>query len=142
MPACSLNAVQLLFLHTLYVAHVTCAAAISSCVVISAAERCNSELQQQLVLLLPKVPQHQSRLLLQQVKPEVLRSKIERPPRGLNNNISRYVSDGQKYGSSAPQTGSCSECILAHAKHNTVVLMSCLAAAVCSSAITAFRADG
>jgi hypothetical protein len=94
MPACSLNAVQLLFLHTLYVAHVTCAAAISSCVVISAAERCNSELQQQLVLLLPKVPRHQSQLLLQQFKPEVLRSKIGRPPRGLNNNISRYVSGG------------------------------------------------
>ena len=141
MPLCSLNAVNLHFLRTMYVAHVTCATVILSCAMIPAAERCNNELQQQLVLLLPKVPQHQSRLLLQQVKPEVLRSKIERPPRGLNNNISRYVSDGQKYGSSAPQTGSCSECILAHAKHNTVVLMSCLAAAVCSSAITAFRAD-
>ncbi len=61
-----------------------------------AAERCNNELQQQLVLLLPKVPRHQSRPLLQQVKPEVLRSKIVRPPRGLSNNISRYISDGQK----------------------------------------------
>ena len=58
------------------------------------AERCNSELQQQLVLLLPKVPRRQSQLLLQQVKPGVLRSKIVRPPRGLNNNISCYISGG------------------------------------------------
>ncbi len=96
MPVCSLIAVQLHFLHTLYVAHVTCAAAVFPCVVLSAAERCNNELQQQLVLLLPKVPRHQCQLPLQPVKPEVLRSKIVHPPRDLFNNISLYISDGPK----------------------------------------------
>lgn len=94
MPLCSLNAVKLHFMHTMYVAHVTCAAAILSCAMISAAERCNNELQQQPVLLPPKVPRHQSQLLLQRVKPEVLRSRIVHPPRVLNNNISCYISDG------------------------------------------------
>ncbi len=46
MPVCSLNAAQLYFLHTLCVAQYTCAAALFSCVVDCAAERCNSELQQ------------------------------------------------------------------------------------------------